>query len=229
MMERWSLVNSGERANFLLLRPIDVLPIVPKGTVSPGAVGLRAPKSRKTPSGVPNCAFAPKEIKALKEEGRIAEDGLPVIRRIHKPGKVQADPLRGLFPAMIEGKRRVVEYEPDSDLRDSETVPLTEPGGIEAFIRREVLQHAPDAWCDEGKTTIGYEISFTRYFLPAATSAAGCDPRRYSGAGTRDGRIDGPDHLEPADDRRASPLSGDEADRAAVARGRARALGCVAQ
>jgi hypothetical protein len=36
------LVNSGERANFLLLRPIDVLPIVPKGTASPGAVGLRA-------------------------------------------------------------------------------------------------------------------------------------------------------------------------------------------
>jgi type I restriction enzyme M protein len=72
--------------------------------------------------------------------------------------------LRGLFPATIEGKRCIVEYEPDSDLRDTETVPLKEPGGIEAFIRREVLPHAPDAWIDEGKTTIGYEISFTRYF-----------------------------------------------------------------
>jgi type I restriction enzyme M protein len=109
-------------------------------------------------------AYAPKEIKALKEEGRTAEDGAPVIRRIHKSGKVEADPLRGLFPATIEGKRCIVEYEPDSDLRDTETVPLTEPGGIEAFIRREVLPHAPDAWIDEGKTTIGYEISFTRYF-----------------------------------------------------------------
>jgi type I restriction enzyme M protein len=109
-------------------------------------------------------AYAPKEIKALKEEGRIAEDGAPVIRRIHKPGKVEADPLRGLFPLTIEGKRCVVEYEPDSDLRDTETVPLKEPGGIEAFIRREVLPHAPDAWIDEAKTTIGYEISFTRYF-----------------------------------------------------------------
>jgi type I restriction enzyme M protein len=39
-----------------------------------------------------------------------------------------------------------------------------EPGGIEAFIRREVLPHAPDAWIDESKTAIGYEISFTRYF-----------------------------------------------------------------
>jgi hypothetical protein len=36
------LVNSGERANFLLLRRIDVLPIVPKDTASPGAAGLRA-------------------------------------------------------------------------------------------------------------------------------------------------------------------------------------------
>jgi len=109
-------------------------------------------------------AYAPKEIKTLKEEGRIAEDGTPVIRRIHKPGKVEADPLRGLFPLTIEGKRCVVEYEPDSDLRDTETVPLKEPGGIEAFIRREVLLHTPDAWIDEAKTTIGYEVSFTRYF-----------------------------------------------------------------
>jgi type I restriction enzyme M protein len=109
-------------------------------------------------------AYAPKEIKTLKEEGRIADDGAPVIRRIHKPGKVEADPLRGLFPLTIEGKRCVVEYEPDSDLRDTETVPLKEPGGIEAFIRREVLLHTPDAWIDEAKTTIGYEVSFTRYF-----------------------------------------------------------------
>ncbi|KQP55043.1 class I SAM-dependent DNA methyltransferase [Methylobacterium sp. Leaf108] len=109
-------------------------------------------------------AYAPKEIKALKEQGRVSEGGAPVIRRIHKPGKAAPDPLRGLFPATIEGKRCTVEYEPDSDLRDTETVPMQEPGGIEAFIRREVLPHAPDAWVDEGKTAVGYEVSFTRYF-----------------------------------------------------------------
>ena len=38
------------------------------------------------------------------------------------------------------------------------------PGGVEAFIRREVLPHAPDAWIDQAKTETGYEISFTRYF-----------------------------------------------------------------
>jgi type I restriction enzyme M protein len=108
--------------------------------------------------------YTPREIKALKEDGRIVEGGLPVIRRIHKPGKVDADPLRGMFPATIAGKRCIVEYEPDGDLRDTETVPLKEPGGIEAFIRREVLPHAADAWIDEAKTTIGYEISFPRFF-----------------------------------------------------------------
>jgi type I restriction enzyme M protein len=112
----------------------------------------------------PDRAYNPKEIKALKDHGRIGEDGVPVIRRIHKGDKAEADPLHGRFPTLIGNKACVVEYEPDSDLRDTETVPLTEPGGIGAFIRREVLPHAPDAWIDEAKTATGYEISFARYF-----------------------------------------------------------------
>ena len=43
-------------------------------------------------------------------------------------------------------------------------MPLLEEGGIEAFLRREVLPYTPDAWLDAGKTRIGYEISFTRHF-----------------------------------------------------------------
>jgi type I restriction enzyme M protein len=43
-------------------------------------------------------------------------------------------------------------------------VPLIEEGGIEAFIKREVLPHAADAWFDEDAAKIGYEISFNRYF-----------------------------------------------------------------
>ncbi len=92
------------------------------------------------------------------------EDGAPVIRRIHKGQGRGRSAARACSRRLIGGKPCVVEYEPDSDLRDTETVPLTEPGGIEAFIRREVLPHAPDAWIDEAKTAIGYEISFTRYF-----------------------------------------------------------------
>ena len=64
----------------------------------------------------------------------------------------------------------MVEYEPDPDKRDTEQIPLLEPitadaeDGVEAFIRREVLPYAPDAWIDASKTKIGYEISFTRHF-----------------------------------------------------------------
>jgi len=49
-------------------------------------------------------------------------------------------------------------------LRNNEQIPLLEGGGIESFIRREVLPYVPDAWVDNTKTQIGYEISFNRYF-----------------------------------------------------------------
>ena len=51
---------------------------------------------------------------------------------------------------------------PDTNLRDTENVPLTED--VEAYFAREVLPYAPDAWIDEKKTKIGYEIPMTRYF-----------------------------------------------------------------
>jgi type I restriction enzyme M protein len=92
------------------------------------------------------------------------ESAPPVVTKVHKPGKVTADPLRGLVEATIDGKKVVVEYEPDSDLRDIEQIPLLEDGGIEAFIQREVLPYTPDAWIKEDTTKIGYEISFTRHF-----------------------------------------------------------------
>lgn len=92
------------------------------------------------------------------------EDAPRVIKKIHKPGKVHPDPLRGLFETQIDGKPCVVEYEPDSELRDFEQIPLLEEGGIEAFIRREVLPYTSDAWFVENDTKIGFEISFTRHF-----------------------------------------------------------------
>jgi type I restriction enzyme M protein len=92
------------------------------------------------------------------------EGAREVIAKIHKPGKVERDPLRGLFTATVDEKPAIVEYEPDPELRDTEQIPLLEDGGIEAFIRREVLPYTPDAWIDESKIQIGYEISFTRHF-----------------------------------------------------------------
>jgi type I restriction enzyme M protein len=51
---------------------------------------------------------------------------------------------------------------PDASLRDTENVPLRED--IEAYFKREVLPHAPDAWIDHEKTKVGYEIPFNRHF-----------------------------------------------------------------
>jgi type I restriction enzyme M protein len=111
----------------------------------------------------PKRAYASKEIKALKEQGEADENAPSVIRRIHKVG-TESDPLGGLFEVTIAGKSRVVEYEPDRELRDTEQIPLTEPGGIDAFIEREVRPYAADAWINEDSITIGYEINFNRYF-----------------------------------------------------------------
>ena len=71
---------------------------------------------------------------------------------------------RGRRAPTVGGGPAVVEYEPDTDLRDTEQIPLTEDGGIPAFLRREVLPYAPDAWYVPSTVKIGYEISFTRYF-----------------------------------------------------------------
>jgi type I restriction enzyme M protein len=54
------------------------------------------------------------------------------------------------------------QAEPDADLRDPETVPLKE--SIQAYFKREVLPHVPDAWIDETKTKVGYEIPLNRHF-----------------------------------------------------------------
>lgn len=64
------------------------------------------------------------------------ESGKPMLKK----GKVQADPK----------------------LRDTENIPLSED--VAEYMKREVLPYAPDAWIDESKTKIGYEIPFTRYF-----------------------------------------------------------------
>ena len=100
----------------------------------------------------------------LKAVSWRVETAPPVIAKVHKPGKLTADSMLGLYDAMVAGKSCVVEYEPDADLRDTEQVPLLEEGGIEAFIRREVLPYTPDAWVNNDATKIGYEVSFTRHF-----------------------------------------------------------------
>jgi type I restriction enzyme M protein len=127
----------------------------------------------------PEKEYTAKEIKELIKTAERAEDGSPVIKKIHKAG-TKPDPLHGLFEVVIDGTSRVVEYEPDTELRDTEQIPFLEcpachqPGylpneedtrtAIENFLRREVIPYAPDAWYDPSSVKIGYEISFNRYF-----------------------------------------------------------------
>ena len=112
----------------------------------------------------PDRAYSASEIKAFKSEGKVNPAGHPVIRRVHKQAKKAAGLLAGSFERRIDGRDCYVEFEPDPDLRDTEQVPLTEPGGVASFVNREILPHAADAWVNEDKTQIGYEISFTRHF-----------------------------------------------------------------
>ena len=97
-----------------------------------------------------------------------------VIKKIHKSGSM--NPFYGLFEVELDGKKQVVEYKPDGDLRDNENVNLDPSQTVnalnEAYFIKEVQPHVPDAWIDASKTDaqdgeigiVGYEIPFNRHF-----------------------------------------------------------------
>jgi type I restriction enzyme M protein len=73
-------------------------------------------------------------------------------------------PERDAAGKIVLGQKGKTKGKPvaDAKLRDTENVPLAED--VEAYFKREVLPHAPDAWIDHDKTRIGYEIPFNRHF-----------------------------------------------------------------
>lgn len=96
-----------------------------------------------------------------------------VINKVHKLSGKKIDELMaelgcqreqlndyGYWPGNAKGE--YLEYETDSDLRDTENVPLKED--IHAYFQREVRPHVDEAWINIGQTKIGYEISFNKYF-----------------------------------------------------------------
>ena len=106
-----------------------------------------------------------KRVKLLRDSfADRREEAEPVVKKLHKPGKAEPDPLHGFYDVEHAGRRCIVEYESDPQLRDTEQVPLLEEGGIEAFLRREIIPYAPDAWYPPDSVKIGYEISFNRFF-----------------------------------------------------------------
>jgi type I restriction enzyme M protein len=101
-----------------------------------------------------------------------------------KGGKVRVAPISRIFKNEDFGYRTITVERPlrdekgkpvvgqkgrvkgqkmsDSELRDTENVPLSE--NIHTYFEREVLPHVPDAWIDEEKTRVGYEMTFNRHF-----------------------------------------------------------------
>ena len=111
----------------------------------------------------PEQVYKAAEIKKLKAEKEKDENAAPIIRKL-LPTSTEPNLLQGRVETTLKGKTTVVEYEPDTDLRDTEQVPLLHPGGIESFLSDEVLPYAPDAWYLPEQVKTGYEISFTRHF-----------------------------------------------------------------
>jgi len=100
---------------------------------------------------------------------KVTKDGLPISRifknedfgyRTITVERPERD-AKGKIVLGTKGKGKD-KPQPDSSLRDTENVPLSE--SVETYFKREVLPHAPDAWIDHEKTQVGYEIPFNRHF-----------------------------------------------------------------
>lgn len=97
--------------------------------------------------------------KVIKKTEKLSGDKLDKLLH-HLDCTLEQLPDFGYFPSDKKGEYTI--YESQSDLRDSENVPLNE--SIHAYFLREVKPHVPEAWIDLDKTKIGYEISFNKYF-----------------------------------------------------------------
>jgi type I restriction enzyme M protein len=84
-----------------------------------------------------------------------------------KATKLKAALLKKVRPYITEkdSTAKAIVGEADVDLRDTENIPFTYPNGIEGYMQKEVLPYTPNAWIDNKKTQIGYELTFTKYFF----------------------------------------------------------------
>ena len=98
-------------------------------------------------------------VKVIKRKQKISDDKLDQLL-FHLGCSKEQLPDYGYYPS--EKSNEYIIYESQTDLRDSESVPLSE--SIYDYFEREVKPHVEDAWIDLDKTKIGYEISFNKYF-----------------------------------------------------------------
>ena len=126
---------------------------------------LRVYPERKIPAGVLKDVEMESYLSAIKSFKPSVK--LDDWKAFAKATKLKAALLKKVRPYITEKDSTAIaiDGEADVELRDTEIVPFTYEGGAKTFIENEVKPYAPDAYIDEKKTKIGYEISFTKYFF----------------------------------------------------------------
>lgn len=128
------------------------------------ATGLKSPLRKNL--GEKNCEFTPDiNEQILRAYMDFEETPISKIFDNSEFGywEITVDrPKRDEQGVIVKNKRGKIEI--DKTLRDKEQVPLTYEGGIEAFVRNEILPYTPDAIVNTDDYVIGYELSFTKYF-----------------------------------------------------------------
>ena len=128
------------------------------------ATGLKSPLRKNL--GEKNCEFTPEiNDQILRAYMDFEETPISKIFDNSEFGywEITVDrPKRDEQGVIVKNKRGKIEI--DKTLRDKEQVPLTYEGGIEAFVRNEILPYTPDAIVNTDDYVIGYELSFTKYF-----------------------------------------------------------------
>lgn len=128
------------------------------------ATGLKSPLRKNL--GAKNCEFTP-EINEQILRAYMDFEETPISKIFDNSEfgywEITVDrPKRDGQGILVKNKRGKIEI--DKTLRDKEQVPLTYEGGIEAFVRNEILPYTPDAIVNTDDYVIGYELSFTKYF-----------------------------------------------------------------
>jgi len=162
MRRRW-YVTDEVVSTIMVSKSFIALPKPPKGADDPAVAVHEGERAQQRLIDVLNgLRGAPEDLESAFEKHlghALGQAGLTIPAPLRKAILSAAAQPDGDAPVITNRKGQPL---PDPDLRDNENVPLTEV--IEAYMAHEVIPHVPDAWVDESKTKIGYEIPLTRHF-----------------------------------------------------------------
>jgi type I restriction enzyme M protein len=166
MRRRWNITDE-TLATIMATKPFMALATPPKDAIDPAVAVHEGELAQHRLVDILNgLRSGPEDVEAAfdKRLGHaLGQGGLTIPAPLRKAILTAAAQPDDDAPVVSNRKRQPL---PDPDLRDNENVPLTEE--IAVYMAREVLPHVPDAWVDETKTKIGYEIPLTRHFYRSA-------------------------------------------------------------